>query len=80
VLSIATDGAAGDGAIVLEGLAGVDDGYLAVAYVVVAQVIALSLALRIGTTPDNPFPGGDVNRVVQGVRIHDLNGVTADER
>jgi tagatose-6-phosphate ketose/aldose isomerase len=80
VLSVATDRAAGDGAIVLEGLAGVDDGYLAVAYVVVAQVIALSLALRIGTTPDNPFPGGDVNRVVQGVRIHDLDGVTADER
>jgi putative AgaS family sugar isomerase len=72
VLSVSTDGVVGDGSIVLEGLAGADDGHLAVAYIVVAQILALSFALRLGTTPDNPFPGGDVNRVVQGVRIHDL--------
>jgi tagatose-6-phosphate ketose/aldose isomerase len=53
-------------------LAGIDDGYLAVAYVVVAQILALSFALEVGTTPDNPFPGGSVNRVVKGVRIHEL--------
>jgi tagatose-6-phosphate ketose/aldose isomerase len=70
VLCVAADAAAGEGGIVLEGLGALDDGYLALGYVVVAQIIALSLALHIGTTPDNPFPGGDVNRVVQGVRIH----------
>jgi tagatose-6-phosphate ketose/aldose isomerase len=59
-------------ALVLPGLAGIDDGYLAVAYVVVAQILALSFALEVGTTPDNPFPGGSVNRVVKGVRIHEL--------
>lgn len=64
--------AAGDADIPLPALAGVDDGYLAVAYVVVAQILALSFALEVGTTPDNPFPGGAVNRVVQGVTIHEL--------
>lgn len=77
VLPVAADGAAGEGVVVLRGLAGVDDGYLAIADVVVAQILALSLALRVGTTPDNPFPGGDVNRVVQGVRIHDLPGTAS---
>jgi tagatose-6-phosphate ketose/aldose isomerase len=73
VLSVTTDHALGEeGVVVLDGLAGADDGYLAVAYVLVAQILALSFALRAGTTPDNPFPSGAVNRVVQGVRIHDL--------
>jgi tagatose-6-phosphate ketose/aldose isomerase len=74
VLPVAADGLAGEGGVVLRGLGGIDDGYLAIADVVVAQILALSFALRVGTTPDNPFPGGDVNRVVQGVRIHDLPG------
>jgi tagatose-6-phosphate ketose/aldose isomerase len=59
-------------ALVPPGLQGIDDGFLAVVYVVVAQILALSFALEVGTTPDNPFPGGSVNRVVQGVRIHEL--------
>lgn len=58
---------------VLEGLAGLNDAYLAVGYVVVAQILGLSFALQLGTTADNPFPGGDVNRVVQGVSIHPLS-------
>lgn len=69
VVAVSTDA---DSEVVLSGLTGLDDGYLAIAYVVVAQILALSFALELGTTPDNPFPGGDVNRVVQGVRIHDL--------
>jgi tagatose-6-phosphate ketose/aldose isomerase len=73
VLCVAADAAAGDGGIVLKGLGTVDDGYLALGGVLVAQILALSLALHIGTTPDNPFPSGDVNRVVQGVRIHDFS-------
>lgn len=74
VLVVAAEAPGSGDAIVLPGLAGVDDAYLAVAYVVVAQILALSLALQVGTTPDNPFPGGSVNRVVQGVRIHPLSG------
>ncbi len=62
-------------AFLLPGLARVDDAYLAVAYVVVAQILALSFALRAGATPDNPFPGGSVNRVVKGVRIHELSAL-----
>lgn len=61
---------AADGAWVLPELAGLDDAYLAAAYVVVAQLLGLSFSLGLGATPDNPFPGGTVNRVVQGVRIH----------
>jgi tagatose-6-phosphate ketose/aldose isomerase len=54
----------------LEGLDGLDDAVAAVAAIVPAQILALSFALAVGTTPDNPFPNGDVNRVVQGVEIH----------
>jgi tagatose-6-phosphate ketose/aldose isomerase len=32
----------------------------------------LSFSLHLGMTPDSPFPGGNVNRVVKGVRIHPL--------
>ena len=35
-----------------------------------AQVTALACSVAAGRTPDNPFPGGEVNRVVQGVVIH----------
>ena len=63
---------------VLEGLTGLNDAYLAVGYVVVAQILGLSFALQLGTTADNPFPGGDVNRVVQGVSIHPLVPVSGE--
>lgn len=56
----------------LEALSFLNDAYLAVAYVVFAQLFGLSYSLRLGASPDNPFPGGDVNRVVKGVRIHPL--------
>ncbi|PZE30076.1 MULTISPECIES: SIS domain-containing protein [unclassified Curtobacterium] len=65
--------------IALPGLETIDDGFLALVDIVAAQILALSFALQVGTTPDNPFPGGGVNRVVQGVRIHPLAPV-ADER
>jgi tagatose-6-phosphate ketose/aldose isomerase len=58
--------------VILEELEALDDAFLAVGFVVVAQLLALSFSLRLGLTPDNPFPGGDVNRVVEGVRIHPL--------
>ena len=62
--------------LLLEGLNGLDDAFLAVAFVLVAQILALSFSLNLGLTPDNPFPGGNVNRVVKGVRIHPLNAPT----
>jgi tagatose-6-phosphate ketose/aldose isomerase len=49
----------------------IGDAWLAVCHVVFAQVLALHQSLRLGLTPDNPFPDGTVNRVVQGVIIHD---------
>jgi tagatose-6-phosphate ketose/aldose isomerase len=57
-------------ALRLHGLEGLDDAFAAAAAIVPAQILALSFALSVGTTPDNPFPQGDVNRVVQGVEIH----------
>jgi tagatose-6-phosphate ketose/aldose isomerase len=41
--------------------------------VLTAQTTALALSLALGVTPDNPFPGGEVNRVVQGVVIHEFD-------
>ena len=50
---------------------GVRDAYLAVAYIVIAQLISLITSLRVGNTPDNPSKSHTVNRVVKGVTIHD---------
>lgn len=49
------------------------DAYLALPYIVVAQIIALHKAVNIKNGVDNPSPSGTVNRVVQGVIIHDYN-------
>ena len=38
-----------------------------------AQLIGLEFSLALGCTSDNPFPSGDVNRVVQGVTLHALH-------
>lgn len=60
----------------LTDLAGLDDAFLAVGYIVIAQLVGLAFSLELGATPDNPFPGGDVNRVVKGVHIHPLSAST----
>lgn len=60
------------GTWVLDGLEDVDDAALALPYVVCAQLLGLHLSLALGMTPDNPFPSGEVNRVVRGVTIHPL--------
>ncbi|WP_033338183.1 SIS domain-containing protein [Catenuloplanes japonicus] len=49
---------------------GTPDALWGIAAVVAAQLVALTASLAGGHTPDNPFPGGEVNRVVQGVVIH----------
>lgn len=46
------------------------DPWLAPLWLTVAQRYALQRSAALGLTPDNPFPDGTVNRVVQGVTIH----------
>lgn len=47
-----------------------DNMYLAFDYILAAQVIALFKSIKLGITPDNPCPTGEVNRVVKGVTIY----------
>lgn len=56
----------------LPGLDGVDDVALALPSVVYAQLLALRTSLAGGIRPDQPFPSGEVNRVVRGVILHPL--------
>ena len=44
---------------------------LAPAYITVAQTLALFYSMKLGITPDDPCPTGEVNRVVQGVTIYE---------
>jgi tagatose-6-phosphate ketose/aldose isomerase len=46
------------------------DAWLALLWLTMAQRYALQRSAALGFTPDNPFPDGTVNRVVQGVTIH----------
>jgi tagatose-6-phosphate ketose/aldose isomerase len=39
--------------------------------IIFAQLLGWHLSLGIGLNPDNPSPQGVINRVVQGVRIHE---------
>ncbi|MDT4999391.1 MAG: D-galactosamine 6-phosphate deaminase/isomerase, partial [Mycobacterium sp.] len=59
-------------AIVLPGLSGLDDSSVALAYLVFAQYLALFTSLEYAKTPDNPFPAGEVSRVVRGVKIYPM--------
>lgn len=61
-----------DGNWLLPGLDDVDDAALALPAVICAQLIGLQLSLARGCTPDNPFPSGEVNRVVRGVTVRPL--------
>ena len=51
-----------------------DNVYLGLQYIVVAQTIALFTSLSMNITPDDPCPSGEVNRVVKGVIIHNYEG------
>ena len=46
------------------------EGYLALPFVMVGQVVSLLNSVKVGNTPDTPSPTGTVNRVVKGVTIH----------
>ncbi|HEY0374880.1 MAG TPA: SIS domain-containing protein [Amnibacterium sp.] len=71
VLTVTAEPADGE-ALVLPGLEGVPDALLALPYAVFAQLFALHTSQHYGVPTDDPFPGGTVNRVVQGVTIHPL--------
>ncbi|WP_411852483.1 SIS domain-containing protein [Stenotrophomonas sp. LGBM10] len=60
-----------DGDFVLD-VADLPDPWLAPLWLLVPQCYALQRSAALGLTPDNPFPDGTVNRVVQGVTIHPL--------
>jgi len=70
VISVGPDGAdRADGDFVLDAPA-LPDPWLAPLWLLVPQCYALQRSAALGMTPDNPFPDGTVNRVVQGVTIH----------
>ena len=71
-IAIQQDGATKfDGtAFTFAGFDALPEGYLALPFVMVAQVISLLNSVRVGNTPDTPSPSGTVNRVVKGVTIH----------
>ena len=49
---------------------GLSDSWLTTLWLILAQQYALHRSVALGLTPDNPFPDGTVNRVVQGVEIY----------
>lgn len=63
----------------LDGLADIDDAIVSLPFVVAAQLLGLEFSLALGVTPDNPFPDGQVNRVVRGVTIHSFPSLTKGE-
>ncbi|MGB4985824.1 MAG: SIS domain-containing protein [Erysipelotrichaceae bacterium] len=50
-----------------------DNVFLGLQFVNVAQIISLFKSLSYGITTDNPCPTGEVNRVVKGVTLYPLN-------
>ncbi len=53
-----------------EAHASLDDAWLGLPYIVYCQILAFFKSLHGNTSPDNPSPNGEVNRVVQGVKIY----------
>lgn len=49
----------------------IPDVYLSLPYVIFSQAVALYAAVSVGNNPDKPSPTGTVNRVVQGVIVHE---------
>jgi D-galactosamine 6-phosphate deaminase/isomerase len=58
------------GAVALE--SELPDAEAALVHAIRAQTLALRASLDLGLTPDDPFPEGQVNRIVEGVTIHAL--------
>ncbi len=47
-----------------------DDIWLAFPFIALAQILACFKSLHLGISPDTPCPTGEINRVVQGVKIY----------
>ena len=47
-----------------------DDVLVGLQYVIISQILALYKSIKLGFSPDNPCPSGEVNRVVKGVKIY----------
>ncbi len=54
-----------------EGESDLPDVFLVFPYVMFAQTVSLLASVGVDNTPDTPSPSGTVNRVVQGVILHD---------
>lgn len=65
-----------DNSWLVEGVDDIDDAAVSLPFILCAQLLALHTSIALGHTPDNPFPAGEVNRVVQGVTIHALDGLS----
>ncbi|MDR7122099.1 SIS domain-containing protein [Rheinheimera soli] len=50
------------------------DVWLTLPFIVWCQTLAFYKALQLKVSPDNPCPGGQVNRVVQGVTLYPFKG------
>ncbi len=46
--------------------------FLPLQQIIFGQLLSFLKSINLGITPDNPCPTGEVNRVVQGVILHDL--------
>lgn len=50
----------------------IPDAYVALAFVLLGQTLALHASIKVGNQPDTPSPSGTVNRVVKGVTLYPL--------
>lgn len=71
VLAISAQPIDGD-ALLVPGLERAADADLLFPFIVPAQLFGLHSSLQLALTPDTPNASGTVNRVVQGVRIHQV--------
>lgn len=58
----------------LAGSSTLPDVWLTLPFIVWCQALAFYKALQLKVSPDNPCPGGQVNRVVQGVTLYQFKG------
>jgi len=73
VVAVSAQGDLGE-TIEVRGLEQASDNDLLFPYIVPAQLFAYHASLERGLTPDMPNKTGVVSRVVQGVRIHSIDG------
>ena len=58
-----------------EELNSIPEEFLSVFYILPAQIIGFFKSLNLGLSPDSPSKGGAITRVVQGVKIYDVDPV-----